>query len=215
MKKVKDFPVFSTQNGVGSLILKEIPYRQTAYIRISDSQTPDIFLEECVSFCKTVGAEHIYATGHDHLQAWPLHTAILQMQILRCQLPDTDAALFPVTEQTLAQWRELYNRRMMTVPNAAYMTEAEGQEMLSRGEGYFIHRGKTLLGIGMASGNRLQAVASAVPGAGRDCVLALSHALSGETVELDVAAANVPAMELYERLGFVPCKELSRWYKIL
>ena len=34
---MKDFPVFTTENGVASLILKEIPYRGEAYIHLRDS----------------------------------------------------------------------------------------------------------------------------------------------------------------------------------
>ncbi len=212
---MKDFPVFTTENGVGSLILKEIPYRQTAYIRIADSQSPAKFLTECVSFCRAVGAEHLYATGHEVLQEYPLHTTMLRMQVLREQLPDTDAALFPVTEQTLDQWLEIYNRRMQAVSNAAYMTARDGKDMLCRGEGYFIHRGDDLLGIGMVSDHRLEAVASVVSGAGKDCVLALVHAICAERVALDVASTNLPAVSLYERLGFIKTEVLSQWYKIL
>ena len=35
---MRDFPVFTTEYGVASLIFKEIPYRQEAYIRIRDVQ---------------------------------------------------------------------------------------------------------------------------------------------------------------------------------
>ena len=34
---MKDFPVFTTQYGVASLIMKEIPYQKTAYVIIRDS----------------------------------------------------------------------------------------------------------------------------------------------------------------------------------
>ena len=54
---MKDFPVFTTENGVASLILKEVPYRGEAYIHLRDSQDPKALLEECVSFCAACGAE--------------------------------------------------------------------------------------------------------------------------------------------------------------
>ena len=62
---MRDFPVFTTENGVGSLVLKEIPYRKVAYITIQDSLFPEAFLSECVDFCRAVGAERIYACGHE------------------------------------------------------------------------------------------------------------------------------------------------------
>ena len=56
---MKDFPCFATDDGVASLILKEIPYRQEAYIRFQDVQPGRFapFLQECVSFCRMAGAE--------------------------------------------------------------------------------------------------------------------------------------------------------------
>ena len=41
---MKDFPVFTTEYGVSSLILREVPYRQEAYIHIQDVQ-PDSLSE--------------------------------------------------------------------------------------------------------------------------------------------------------------------------
>ena len=38
---MRDFPIFTSEFGVSSLILKEIPYRGEAYIRIRDVQDGD------------------------------------------------------------------------------------------------------------------------------------------------------------------------------
>lgn len=211
---MRDIPVFATENGVGSLVLQEIPYSKTAYIKIQDASQPEAFIKECKDFCAMAGAEHIYATGHSVLETYPLYTAIYRMSRDTQGLPETDALLFPVTEETLERWRELYNQKMKSVPNTAYMTLDKGKQMLQRGEGYFVHRDGKLLGIGMASGDRLDAVAAVVPYAGQDVVLALCHALSGEQIVLDVASENGKAIRLYERLGFVKTAELSKWYCI-
>jgi ribosomal protein S18 acetylase RimI-like enzyme len=45
-------------------------------------------------------------------------------------------------------------------------------------------------------------------------VRALAHALSSDTVTIEVASTNTRAISLYERIGFVKTKELSRWYQI-
>ena len=58
---MRNIPVFTTEFGVASLILKEIPYTQTAYIKILSSLAPVELLEECRSFCRAAGAEKIYA----------------------------------------------------------------------------------------------------------------------------------------------------------
>ena len=49
---MRDIPVFTTQYGVASLVLREIPYRQEAYISIQSSLQPEQLLEECIGFCR-------------------------------------------------------------------------------------------------------------------------------------------------------------------
>lgn len=212
---MRDIPVFTTQYGAASLILKEIPYRGIAYIKIQDSQDPEELLKECVSFCRAAGAERVCATGHTHLENYPLHASILRMTCSKDSLPDTDAALFPVQEKTTEEWRCLYNQKMEGVDNSAYLTVADAKQMLSRADAYFVHRDGTLLGIGIAGGDTIDAVISVVSGAGRDVLLALSHAVFAETISVEVASTNKKAIKLYESLGFVPTAELSRWYKII
>ena len=100
---VKDFPVFTTETGVSSLILKEVPYRQEAYIHIQDVQ-PDGFAEhlsECVSFCRMVGADRVYARGSEHLEQYPVYMKLLEMRGTAWVNPELLRSLFPVTEQTV------------------------------------------------------------------------------------------------------------------
>lgn len=211
---MKDIPVFATEYGVASLVLKEIPYQQAAYITLQATQEPEKLLEECVGFCRACGAEQIYATGHDILEQWPLYTAMWELRAAIDTIPESDVALFPVQEQTLNRWREIYNEKVRAVPNAAWMTEADGREMLKEGDGYFVHKNGELLGIGRASGDRIDWVASVVPGAGRDVVCALAHALWSDTAVLTVASENHKALKLYESLGFIKVKEISRWFVV-
>lgn len=211
---MKDIPVFTTENGVASLVLREIPYTKRAYIRLQDTRQPAEFLEECISFCAMCGAEQIYATGNSYLESYPRWARIVKMSRNAEGLPQTDAALFPVLPETLEQWRSLYNTRMHDVPNAAFMSEQDGQEMLKKGDGYFVHRDGKLLGIGRASGDRIDAVISAQKGMGQEVLLALCGLITGDTVNLEVAEENIPAVRLYERLGFLMTGELSRWYLV-
>ena len=211
---MRDIPMFTTEYGVASLVLKEIPYQETAYIIIRDSLEPEKLLEECRGFCRACGAEKIYATGHTILEKRPFLTAIWEMRRDTAGIPDTDAALWPVQDQTLDAWRQIYNQKVKSVPNGAWMTEADGKAMLQKGDGYFVHRGGELLGIGRACGEVIDWVASVKPGAGRDVVCALAHALTGDVVTLTVASENHKAVRLYEGLGFLKTKEISRWYEI-
>ena len=199
---------------ISSIVLKEIPYSGAAYITIHDASDPKGFLLECTDFCKAVGAEKIYASGHEILDVYPLYTAVLKMSAPITAFPETETALFPVTEQTISRWREIYNEKMTDVPNASYMSERAGADLLQKGNGYFVHHNGELYGIGIASENVIHCVASVIPGKGREIVLALLHALTSDPVELEVASENLRAIRLYESMGFMKTQELSRWYKI-
>ena len=211
---MRDFPVFTTENGVASLVLREIPYQGAAYITLQDSLSPGELLAECVDFCKMAGAEKIYATGNPWLEKYPVYTTVMRMQRPREGLEDSDAALFPVTEKTVEQWRSLYNDRMKTVPNASTMTREDGKQLLTKGGGYFVHKDGELLGIGIAREDKIEAIASVKPGAGETVLLSLCSALFSENVVLEVASNNDRAIRLYNRLGFIKTQALRTWYDV-
>ena len=212
---MRNIPVFTTEFGVASLILKEIPYTQTAYVRVQSSLSPCELLEECAGFCRAAGAEKVFASGADVPDSYPLHTKILRMEVCRAVLPSTEATACPVTEENADNWRKLYNHAMANVDNASYMDDLDVKQMLQKGDGYFIYLKDTLVGIGRAAENHILAVASVVRGGGRDTVLALAEQLSAQQLQLEVASTNNRAIRLYETLGFCRTEELSSWYKIL
>ncbi len=212
---MKDLPMFTTEYGAASLILREVPYQQTAYIRVQSSLEPEKLLAECVSFCRMVGAERILATGHPALERYPLDTAIWQMRASVESLGDTDGALWPVQEATAGEFQRLYNQKVSHIPNAAWMDSADKKEMLKTGEGYFVHRDGQLLGLGRVLDGTIRFLAALRPGAGADVVKALAHAVTEDMVTVEVASANEKAVKLYERLGFVKNAELSRWFRVL
>lgn len=209
-----DIPMFTTENGVASLTLSQIPYTKSAYIRIHDASDPAAFLNECSDFCRSAGAEAIYATGHPHIESYPLHCEIWQMSCSVDHLLNDDAFLYPVCDENAEQWREIYNDRMQRVANAAYMTKSEMKKILGNGSGYFIHRDSNLLGIGVAEGCDIHAVISTVKGAGYSVLCALAGVLSQDIARVEVASTNVPAIHLYKRAGFLKTNTVSAWYKI-
>jgi ribosomal protein S18 acetylase RimI-like enzyme len=137
------------------------------------------------------------------------------MQCSRESIPETDACLFPMTEETMQQWLDICNERMANVPNAAYMDRKDGKEFLQKGNAYFVHKDGVLLGIGVAAGDFIDTVIALQPGAGETVVRALASVLTGDMVRLWVASANARAVRLYERMGFMKVKELSRWHLVL
>ena len=209
-----DIPAFTTENGVASLTLSQIPYTKKAFVRFQAAADPRMLLSECVAFCKAAGAEEVYGTGHSVCTQYPVYTALLHMSAPRASFEDTDAALFPVTEETLELWRSIYNEKVRTVAAGSWMTIEGAKQLLKAGDGYFIHRREELLGIGKASGDVIGWVAAVKQGAGADVVLALNHALCGENVHLEVASNNEKAIRLYERLGFLKTEEILVWNQI-
>lgn len=213
---MKDIPLFTTDCGVASLVLKEVPYRQEAYVRVRDVQPGqlDAMLKECVSFCRMVGAERIYATGHAELERYPYHGSVIQMRGEVNVNTDLVENLFPVTEQTVSRWREICNRRLEDVDFAATLTSADDAAILSSGGAYFVHRAGKLLGTGWLEDGKLLLICSTEPGAGERVMRTLLTLEDGEPIELEVASTNRRAIRLYERLGLIRTKELTRWYKI-
>jgi len=212
---MKDFPVFTTSNGVASLTLREIPYTARAYILIRDSLKPRALLEECTDFCRAVGAETVFASGHPVVEAYPYHTGILTMQCEKEMLAGSELFLWPAQEDTVQTWKDIYNRKAAQVPNAAWMTDSDCRQMLCDGEGYFVHNGKEMVGIGRVGGNEIKWVASCMPGAGEQIVKALTNAVAGDTVILQVADTNEKALALYKRLGFLPVSRGNPWHRVL
>lgn len=214
---MRDFPFFTTDYGVSSLVLKEIPYRSQAYIRILDVQEDsfDEHLAECVSFCRMCGAEIVFAEGHEKLMKYPVYTAVNRMQGTIQPEPDQVASLFPVTEETVATWRRIYNESMRGVDNASTLESRDEKEILSSGGAYFVHDNGQLLGIFWLEGNKLLAVAAAERGAGERIMHTMLTLLDGESLTLEVAATNQKAIRLYEKLGLVATAQLKCWYRVL
>lgn len=211
---MKDFPVFPTSHGAASLTLKEIPYRREAYIKIQSTQEPELLLEECIGFCTACGAERIYASGHDFLEQFPLHTSVYQMKGCLFLSEEEIPSMFPVTEATVSKWREIYNDKMQRVDNASTLETRDESEILRSGGAYFVHRSGELLGIGWLVEDKLAALAAVKPGAGEMVCKAMQSLIPQQTITLEVASTNQKAIRLYERLGFLKTEELSRWYRV-
>lgn len=206
--------MFTTENGVASLVLRQVPYTGCAYITILDSCAPEALLKDCADFAKAVGAEKVYGTGDPCLEQYSVYTQVLSMVADIQAMPDTDACVFPVTDCTAEQFRTFYNEKMKDVPGAAYISKGEIGELLDKRNAYFVHKNGDHLGILIGSGEQLEAVAGNRSGAGEDLMGAARSILTGERVCLEVASNNLRAIRLYERLGFINMGVVKTWYKI-
>ncbi len=213
---MRDFPMFTTEYGLSSLTLKEIPYKNTAYIHIRDVQQEYFreHLAECVGFCRMAGAEKIYAAGSHELEGYPLHTAVLEMRGEAVVDSEKLRSIFPVTEQTVSRWRSIYNEKMAGVDNAATLEGRDEKRILTSGGAYFVHDNGDLLGIGWLEEEALLAMAAVKPGAGEQVMHTLMSLVEGASMTLEVASTNDKAIRLYEKLGFLKTREVSRWYDV-
>lgn len=214
---MRDFPIFDTEYGIASLFLKEIPYKNEAYIRMVDVEEEHFeeHLKECVSFCRMCGAERIYAADHEKLETYPLAFSLLEMRGKAWVDSEKLKHLFPVTEATVARWRQIHNEKLRSVDGSATLTSKEEKDILAAKDVYFVHDNGELLGIGWVENPVLKTVAAVKPGSGEMVMHTLMSLMEGAQMQLEVASTNERAISLYNRLGFLTTGEKTRWYRVL
>ena len=211
---MKDFPIFDTEFGIASLVLKEVPYREESYIHIRDTLQPEELLKECVSFCRMVGAERVYACGHEYLARYPVQGEIWEMRGQANVDPALVESLWPVTEKTVGQWRQMMNERMAGVDNAGTLDSKQEKEILASGGAYFVHRDGTPLGGFWLHEGEVKLVAATQRGAGQQVMHTLMSLVPGQTLRLEVISTNEKALRLYEKLGFIKTAPVHKWYRV-
>lgn len=211
---MRDFPMFTTEYGVASLVLKEVPYRQEAYIIIQSALEPEELLKECISFCRMVGAEKVFARGHACVETYPQHCAVYEMRGSVDVNEEKVVHLWPVTQETVAQWRQLMNEKLRPVDNAGTLEARDEREILEQGGAYFVHSNGKLLGAGWLAGQELKLIAATEARAGERVFHSLLSADPPEQIRLEVASTNDRAIRFYEKMGLVKTAEIRRWYRV-
>ena len=211
---MKDFPIFDTEFGIASLILREVPYRQEAYVHIQDSRQPAELLKECVGFARMVGAELVYACGHDYLENFPVQGTIWEMRGQANCDPAQVECLWPVTEETVGRWRQMMNERMAGVDNAGTLESRMEKEILASGGAYFVHRDGEVLGGFWLHEGELKLITALRPGMGQRVMHTLMSLIPGQTIRLEVISTNEKALKLYEKLGFVRTAQVRQWHRV-
>lgn len=201
---MRDIPIFTAANGIASLILREIPLRAEAYVWIRSvfGATQEL-LRECEDFCRAAGAERVYFGGNAELSAYPVYASLCEREIAFERLPKTKAVL----QAADATWVNRYNLCFSKVPAARSFeqTPPDAYDIFEQGE---------RIGLGQINGDRIAAVASLRRGCGQSCVSALAAQTGAKRVRLLCAQENLPAMRLYDRLGFSPGELREIWYTL-
>lgn len=203
---MKDLPLFPCNDGLASLILSEIPYKREAYILVrSVFGSLDGLLRQCAAFCRSAGAEKVYAGGEQDFSAYPVYAHLVERSLEKEKLPET-AAVAEKTEDS--RWAELYNQRFRHVHGAkTYLVTPENA--------YFILEQGRHIGLGQLIDGELAAVASLEPGCGEKSLIALARELPGPRIRLLCAEENTPATRLYDRLGFSRDRVKRIWYEVV
>lgn len=209
---MRDIPVFSTENGVATLFLKNVPVTKTAYIQIQDAPNVIAFAKECWDFCKAVGAETVYCNRNVCCSDCVRTVSMVRP---KAGIPKTSARLVSVDGNTMELWRNIYNRKMKLIPNASQIMEHENRKYLESRNCYFVEEDGVRIGIGMINENRIEALASVSKGAGKAVLFALCNSVQSDVIVLTVAEENTKAVTLYEDAGFAVKEVLETWYKII
>lgn len=202
---MKDIPVFTSTEGIATLILREIPERREAYVLIRGVFTKiERLMNECERFCLLAGAEQVYFSGQADFSGCRIHARLLERSVRCDALPPTQARAVAVTPGTAAQWQAYYRARFASVPLARSCVDSADACLICAQE--------RTVGIGQLRGDRLEVVAALESGCGADCVSAMAALCAGDRLHLLCAMENRPAMALYDRLGF-DCGDVKEiWY---
>ena len=215
---MKDIPIFTGENGVATLILREIPHQQRAYVMLRTVWRLQPFLAECRDFCRMAGAESVYVTGQEDLSGLPFVHAMERWSCSRSDLPPLvePVDLTPLDDSNRETFRTLYNQLFAQIPNAATCTPQEVERIQREERAALAVVEGQIAGLAQWTDGRLEAIGvdSGFRGLGYRLALTVLHRMTTETMELQVSSANQRALALYQRLGFTKTETLSRWYDL-
>ena len=214
---MKDIPMFTGTHGLASLVLKEITVSGRAYVvvrAIWNGQT-EAFLQECLSFCRAVGAEQVYASyGSEELPAVHAYDMIA-MELEKEKLPTGDPVeLEPLTPENRQAFLDIYNTCFREMAGASTYGKEDLNRLFDTDCAFLAKKEGKYAAIAEISENGLESIA-VLPefrGLGYDLALAVLPMVPRKTVRLKVASTNEKALALYTRLGFERKEPLSRWY---
>lgn len=210
-----NIPVFTTDVGVATLILREIPQFGRAYVLPrSFFGAPEVLVRECAAFCRSVGAERVDVQLSAAAPGTAFSCEIWELTRPALPAPESGLLLEPLGPEMLDVYRALYNRRFRAVDNAASCSAQDAREAAQKGAYLLLEQGEAI-GLGQIWDGELYAVAAGRPGLGYALTCALLQKAVPGPVRLQVASSNAPALRLYERLDFEKTGVRSRWFRVL
>ena len=213
---MKDIPIFTGQYGIGSLILREIPYKQCAYVLVRSAREGHMadFLEENPEANVTLTE----ASAPEPLSFLPHVHDMLEYACRRDQLPPPlrPVVLEPLCDDNAERYREIYNDLFRAIPNAATCTPEDLRRLREKSRAFLAKVGGETAGICQWTGSELNTI-GVLPnfrGLGHRLALTAFGQMEGEVITLRVSSSNGPALRLYQKLGFDRTQVLSSWYAL-
>ena len=219
---MNNIPVFTSQGGTATLILREIPVSQRAYILLRTvlPGMAENLVAECASFSRMCGAEEVFASWADgDLPFLPPAYDIYLLHVSKSALPEgKPVQLVPMTPENDAIYQRIYNRCFSQVSHAASYDRGQIARIYREHQKAFLalDAENRPYGIGELHGDELAAIA-VLPnhrGTGTDLAISLLQLCPGEDLKVTVASDNEAAMHLYEKLGFHLAGVESKWFRV-
>lgn len=220
---MNNIPVYISQGGTATLILREIPHKKTAYIllrTVLPKKLPQL-LTDCISTCREFGAEHCFVSAEDPSIEIPLPHAydILFLRVQKADLLplETPMELVPISPENDSIYQRIYNRCFQDVSHALTYEKDQLTRIYREEHQAFLAKAPdgTPCGMGELHGNELAAV-GLLPeyrGRGKALTLSLLARVPGPEITLTVVSDNERALGLYAALGFTVTGKESTWYK--
>ncbi len=217
---MKDIPLFTGRHGIGSLVLKEIPVSGRAYVLVRGiwNGETEAFLQECVGFCRSAGAETVYAS-YETAELPGIHAYdMLSMELEKANLPrpTETVELESLTRKNGQAYLEIYNRCFRDVAGAASYGKQDLERLYDKGCAFLAKVDGTYAAVAEISEQGLEGIA-VLPlyrGLGYELALTVLPMVPRKTIRLKTASTNENALALYRRLGFDSVEVVSRWWRI-
>ena len=214
---MRDIPMFTGTHGLASLVFREVAITGRAYVvvRAIWNGQAAAFLEECLGFCRAVGAKEVYATYEE--EELPANHAydMIRMERKKAGLPlGKPVELEPLTPENGADFLEIYNTCFQGVVGASRYGREDLLRLFDKDCGFLAKKDGKFAGVAEISETGLESIA-VLPefrGLGYDLALAVLPMVPRKTVSLKVASTNEKAIALYQRLAFEEKGIVRRWY---
>ena len=216
---MKDIPLFTSDCGLATLILREIGWSGSAYVLVRSVWNGRVagLLDECARFCRAVDAKQIFACWETaELPARHAYD-MLDMACPKSKLPPGGPVdLEPLTRDNAGDYLRIYNECFRQVPAAASYDKKSLEPLYGEDLAWLARVDGQYAAVAEISKAGLEGIGVLPPfrGLGYDLALAVMAMVPSPEVRLKVASTNARARALYARLGFAETGVSRRWYRL-